>query len=92
MNLSFRNVFQSLRKDFQDRSTFFFMKLNQAEPEIYNSSAMLPLATTRETRVPRLAGKVKLLLLFGFFHECLFNLALVLFKTFYCLNYDGANK
>ena len=47
---------------------------------------------TRETRVTRLSGKIKIMLLFGFYHECLHNQPLVLFKTLHCLNYNGAKK
>ena len=49
-----KHGFQATRYDFWDRSAFSFMKLNQVRPEIYNSSAGTR-ATTRETRVARLA-------------------------------------
>ena len=42
--------------------------------------------------LPDWPGNAKIMLLFGFYHECLFNQPLVLFKTLYCLNYNGAKK
>ena len=39
-----------------------------------------------ETRVTRLAGKIKILLLFWILHECFGQLTTRAFKTSYCLN------
>ena len=49
------------RQEILDRSNFFFIKLNQARPEIYNSSASGTRAATRETRVARFANNNKIL-------------------------------
>ena len=67
----------------------YFRKFIQKKPrpQKYQSDVR-----TRETRVTRLSGKIKIMLLFGFYHECLYNQPLVSFKTLYCLNYNGVKK